>query len=403
MQAKSPKDRAMSDLMLIAVCNALLDPVVIVDPAGGIVAANPALCNLLGYGAGEVRGRDIGHLAPPHRRREQALQLRQSLEGAKIVAISSELQTRDGLLIPVLQTLSPFRARDGADPLVVWTFTQSRAPDPSIERLNLILESQAHPRESASDRRDTATQPEVSGRPGVAKALRLSRGQLRLLSQKTLELLENDRQVIAKELHDSIGASLAAIKFSLEGWLEVYGDRLPSPEIPFERIIAHIVETIKETKRISANLRPSTLDDLGLLATAKWFCRNLSGLYQGIRITPRFEISEGQIPEALKIVLYRVMQEALSNAAKHSGAQDVQVTLGLREGWLEMTVSDDGSGFDPERVMGAGDTLSGFGIHSMRQRVEICNGRFEIRSRVGQGTRIRVRLPLEAGDGEDPV
>jgi signal transduction histidine kinase len=285
--------------------------------------------------------------------------------------------------------------------VVLWTFTQSRAPDPSIERLNLILESQAHAQDGHLERRDTALPAEVTERRGVAKALRLSRGQLRLLSQKTLELLENDRQVIAKELHDSIGASLAAIKFSLEGWLEVYGDRLPSPEIPFERIIAHIGQTIKETKRISANLRPSTLDDLGLLATAQWFCRDLSGLYQGIRITPRFEVVEEQIPEALKIVFYRVMQEALSNAAKHSGAEEVQVTLGLRDGGLEMTISDDGSGFDLERVMGAGDTLSGFGINSMRQRVEICNGSFEIRSRPGQGTRIRVRLPMEAGEGGD--
>jgi PAS domain S-box-containing protein len=391
----------MPESPLIAVCNVLLDPVVVVNTAGGIVAANPALCDLLGYRAGEVRGRDIGHLTPPHRRREQAQQLRQSLRGVKVVAASSELQTRGGLLIPVLQTLSPFRPRDGTDPLVVWTFTQSRAPDPSLERLNLILESQAHAQDGHLDRRDTALRGEVIERRGVAKALRLSRGQLRLLSQKTLELLENDRQVIAKELHDSIGASLAAIKFSLEGWLEVYGDRLPSPEIPFERIIAHIGETIKETKRISANLRPSTLDDLGLLATAKWFCRDLSGLYQGIRITPRFEVGEEQIPEALKIVLYRVMQEALSNAAKHSGAEEVQVTLGLRVGGLEMTISDDGSGFDLERVMGAGDTLSGFGINSMRQRVEICNGSFEIRSRPGQGTRIRVRLPMEAGEGEN--
>ncbi|MGD8542380.1 MAG: PAS domain S-box protein [Desulfobacteraceae bacterium] len=391
----------MPESPLIAFCNALLDPVVVVDTAGGILAANPALCDLLGYRAGEVRGWDIGHLTPPHRRREQAQQLRQSLRGVKIVAASSELQTRDGLLIPVLQTLSPFRPRDGADPVVLWTFTQSRAPDPSIERLNLILESQAHAQDGHLERRDTALPAEVTERRGVAKALRLSRGQLRLLSQKTLELLENDRQVIAKELHDSIGASLAAIKFSLEGWLEVYGDRLPSPEIPFERIIAHIGQTIKETKRISANLRPSTLDDLGLLATAQWFCRDLSGLYQGIRITPRFEVVEEQIPEALKIVFYRVMQEALSNAAKHSGAEEVQVTLGLRDGGLEMTISDDGSGFDLERVMGAGDTLSGFGINSMRQRVEICNGSFEIRSRPGQGTRIRVRLPMEAGEGGD--
>ncbi|MFO7494613.1 MAG: PAS domain S-box protein [Desulfobacterales bacterium] len=388
---------------LIAFCNALLDPVVVVDPAGRIVAANPALCDLLGCSAAEAQGRDMGHLVPSHRRREQTRQLQACLRGATVDAVSSELQSREGHPIPVLQTLSPFRTQDGSGPLVVWTFKKSTARDPSLERLNLILESQVQSRDSALDQTVTALQAEVTERRSVEKALRRSRSQLRLLSQKTLELLESDRQVIAKELHDSIGASLAAIKFSLEGWLEVYGDRLPSPEIPFERIITHIVETIKETKRISANLRPSTLDDLGLLATAKWFCRNLSGLYGGIRITPRFEVEEREIPEALKIVLYRVMQEALSNAAKHSGSEEIQVALGLRDGFLEMTISDDGSGFDLDRVMGAGDTLSGFGINSMRERIEICNGRFEIRTRVGQGTRVRVCLPVESGNGEGPL
>jgi len=225
----------------------------------------------------------------------------------------------------------------------------------------------------------------------------MSRRQLRMLSQKTLELLESDRQMIAKELHDSIGASLAAIKFSLEGWLEMYGEQLPSNEIPFDRIITHIMETIKETKRISANLRPTTLDDLGLLATAQWFCRNLAGLYQGIRITPRFDVSEADIPEAMKIVVYRVMQEALSNAAKHGQAQNISVSLILIDGHLELTVTDDGCGFDRESVMGTEDTLSGFGINSMRERVEICDGRFDIRTRIGEGTRIHASLPVGSG------
>jgi signal transduction histidine kinase len=338
---------------------------------------------------------------PEHRRREQTRLLKACLQGAKIIAAPSELQHRNALLIPVLVTLTLFNAEDGQNPLVVWTFKKTSATDPSLERLKLILESKVESQDIALDKTVNALEAEISERQDVENELRMSHKQLRLLSQKTLELLENDRQVIAKELHDSIGASLAAIKFSLEGWLEVYGNRLPSPEIPFERIIAHIVETIKETKRISANLRPSTLDDLGLLATAKWFCRDLSGLYTGIRITPCFEVSESDIPEAFKIVLYRVMQEALSNAAKHSGAKEIQVVLTRAEGALEMTISDDGCGFDLDRIMDTDNALSGFGINSMRERIEICNGGFDIRTGLGDGTRVRVLLPLETGTFEN--
>ena len=293
----------MTPAPLLAVCSALMDPIAVVDFAGRIVAANPALCELLDYTAGQIQRRDLGLLAPANGRTEQARRLQACLRGEKIVAVASELQTRDARLIPVLQTLSPYRVEDAPEPLVVSSFMKTASQDPAIERLNLILENKVQSNKSALDQTVTALEAEVNERRGVEKELHMSRSQLRMLSQKTLELLESDRQLIAKELHDSIGASLAAIKFSLEGWLEVYGGRLPSPEIPFERIITHIVETIKETKRISANLRPSTLDDLGLLATAKWFCRNLSGLYAGIHITTRFEASEADIPEALKIVL----------------------------------------------------------------------------------------------------
>jgi signal transduction histidine kinase len=178
---------------------------------------------------------------------------------------------------------------------------------------------------------------------------------------------------------------------------------MPSPEISFERIISHIVETIKETKRISANLRPTTLDDLGLLATARWFCRDLAELYTDIRITPRFEVDEADIADDHKIVFYRVMQEALNNAAKHSGAQEIKVSLARSGDYIEMSVSDDGCGFDLARIMGAENALSGFGITSMRERIEICNGCFDIRTRAGGGTLVRAFLPAPKSTAEDVI
>jgi PAS domain S-box-containing protein len=377
---------------LITFCNTLLDPVAIVRPDGRLVLANQALRNLLGYHVNEAERLDIQAIWPNHRRREQAHRLQACLQGERVVAVPSELDSHDNGPIPVLMTISPFRTSEARHRLVALTFKQLTAAGPSRARLNRILGNNAGSRDITLDQTMNALQVEVEERRGVENELRLSRRQLRLLSQKTLELLENDRQVIAKELHDSIGASLAAIKFSLEGWLEVYGDQLPSPEIPFERIITHIVETIKETKRISANLRPSTLDDLGLLATARWFCRDLAGLYTDIRITPCFRVDEADIPEAYKIVFYRVMQEALNNAAKHSGAREIQVIITRSGDYLEMSVNDDGCGFDLEQVMGSENALSGFGINSMRERIEICDGCFDIRSREGEGTRVRAFL-----------
>jgi PAS domain S-box-containing protein len=376
-------------------CDALLDPVAIVNDKGHLVFLNRAMLALLGYSNADRASLDLASLMPAQRHPEQHRQFQACLQGKEIIAVPSELQTRDGRHVPALLTVSLFRPRPSDDPLLIWAFKQNPdASPPPLERLNLFLEDTIQSKEQILDHTVNALEAEASERREVEKELAMSRRQLRLLIQKTLELLESDRQMIAKELHDSIGASLAAIKFSLEGWMETYGEQLPSTEIPFDRIIRHIMETIKETKRISANLRPTTLDDLGLLATAQWFCRNLSGLYQGIQISPRFDVSEVDIPEALKIVLYRVMQEALSNAAKHGQARHIQVSLVLVDGYLELTISDDGCGFDQEMVLNSEDTLSGYGINSMRERVEICDGHFHIQTRIGEGTRIKASLPV---------
>ena len=140
-------------------------------------------------------------------------------------------------------------------------------------------------------------------------------------------MLESDRQSVAKELHDSIAASLAAIKFSLEGRLMDMKDPPVDGEMSFETIIAYLADTIKETKRISNGLRPLTLDDLGLLPTLTAYVRKLKEVYPHVKISQEIEIKEMDLPDPLKIVLYRVAQEALNNIHKHSGATKVSLRL----------------------------------------------------------------------------
>lgn len=211
---------------------------------------------------------------------------------------------------------------------------------------------------------------------------------VRRLSRKTLEMLESDRQSVAKELHDSIAASLAAIKFSLEGRLMDMKDPPADGEMSFETIIAYLAETIKETKRISNGLRPLTLDDLGLLPTLTAYVRKLKEVYPHVKISQEIEIKEMDLPDPLKIVLYRVAQEALNNIHKHSGATKVRLRLTRIGNTVELMVHDNGCGFDVEEALERNDPLSGYGLRSMRERVEISDGTFRIQSSEGSGTRI---------------
>ncbi|MCF8111030.1 MAG: PAS domain-containing protein [Desulfobacteraceae bacterium] len=217
--------------------------------------------------------------------------------------------------------------------------------------------------------------------------------ELRHLSHRMLDTLESDRQKIAKELHDSLGASLAAIKFSLEEKLAHMQPDPPDNIMSLENIISYLMDTIKETKRISASLRPTILDDLGLLATITWFCREFNTFYQDIKIIEQIDIEEEEIEEALKIVIYRIMQEAMNNAAKHARPETIVLCLKKNSGRIELAVTDDGCGFDPQSRLNSPDPMSGHGIQGMKERAKICGGEFRIQSKPGIGTAVSVSFP----------
>ena len=202
---------------------------------------------------------------------------------------------------------------------------------------------------------------------------------------------------MAKELHDGIGANLSAIKFIVEekqAQLEKSGLNLP---ISLKPIIAHLTDTIKETKSISARLRPSTLDDLGLNATISWYCREFSSYQDGIKIEYRIDVDEEKIPEDYKIVIYRIVQEAMNNAAKHADPSLIRIDTDFHNEHIRLVVEDNGTGFNIQKADSSDDPLSGYGLQSMRERTEIIGGTFEIDSQPGLGTRVEVLLPLAQG------
>lgn len=226
--------------------------------------------------------------------------------------------------------------------------------------------------------------------------------ELQNLSHRMIDTLESDRQKIAKELHDSLGASLAAIKFSLEEKLANMPPDPPDKIMSLENIVYYLTGTIKETKRISATLRPTILDDLGLLATITWFCREFSSFHQDIRIIEKMEIREELIEEPLKIVIYRIMQEAMNNAAKHGKPETISLNLQKNGDSVVLEIKDDGCGFDPKSRLNSTDPMSGHGIQGMRERAAVCGGKFEIHSRPGGGTTVKVSFSHPSCREDEP-
>ncbi len=222
----------------------------------------------------------------------------------------------------------------------------------------------------------------------MEEALRESQKELRLLSFQLMTAQENERKAIAQDLHDSIGQTLAAIKFALERKIHQIGRGEPPPGISIEDILAIVQGGIDETRRIMSNLRPSVLDDLGILATLNWFCREFEKVHPHIRISKESNLEEAEIPDSLKTVIFRVLQEAMNNIAKHSRADLIRLELKREERNLTFSVQDNGVGFDPRT------SPRGLGLASMKERVEISGGKFLVHSSRGQGTTLRAIWPI---------
>lgn len=221
------------------------------------------------------------------------------------------------------------------------------------------------------------------------EALRQSERQLRLLSAKLLETQENERRTIAQELHDSIGASLTAIRYGLEEKLQRMGKgNSPSEGISLEQIIRIVQDTTEEVHRISSNLRPSVLDDMGLFTAIRSICREFQAIQDGIRIETHIAVMEDEVKEPLGIVIYRILQEALNNALKHSGADIIHVGLRKTGSVLELCIRDNGQGFEMTDLLNQEDRTEGMGLVGMKDRAELSGGTIEIRSEKEAGTTI---------------
>lgn len=218
--------------------------------------------------------------------------------------------------------------------------------------------------------------------------LRESREELKLLASQLLSAQEDERKRIAREIHDSIGSSLSAVKFCVEN-AAVRLTENPEVRESFMTLSRAMEQAIDESRRIMSDLRPSLLDDFGIIATIGWFCRRFESIYADIPVEKNIRLEESQVPENLKIIIFRIIQEAMNNAAKHSRAGKISVDLSSEDGCIALRVSDDGVGFD--RAAASKGQGAKFGLTSMRERAELSGGEFEIESIREIGTTISVR------------
>lgn len=216
------------------------------------------------------------------------------------------------------------------------------------------------------------------------------------LAQRLIRTQEMERMHLARELHDEIGQALTSIKLNLQTMRRI-GDPALLAE-PIAESIDIVDRTLQKVRTMSLDLRPSLLDDLGLVPTLRWHL-DRQAQRSSLAIYFSGDHPQGRLPGEIETTCFRIVQEALNNVIRHARATTVAVDLSLVDGRVELSVRDDGEGFNVSEIRTASLAAGCLGLQGMEERVSLVGGAMEIRSTVSEGTEVIARIPLP-GDGE---
>ncbi|HEX4926616.1 MAG TPA: sensor histidine kinase [Burkholderiales bacterium] len=227
----------------------------------------------------------------------------------------------------------------------------------------------------------------------VNRELELSHERLRALSRRLLEIQEEERARLARDLHDDIGQALTALKIQVES-LRASGEAAQRGRVPqrVEECVETIQSTLERVRQLSLSLRPPQLDDLGLAAALR---SHLDRQARVAGLAPHFDADDAphDIAPETETACFRVAQEAITNVLRHARARNLWLRLYDSGGRLALSVRDDGMGFDAS-------TVRGLGLAGMEERTALAGGSLELRATPGSGTLVLATFPLEAGEAE---
>jgi PAS domain S-box-containing protein len=316
--------------------------------------ANPALCSMLGFSEEEMCSKHCVEFSPSEdAEKDWALfeQLRQGL--IDHYHLEKRFFRKDGSLIWGRLNISLMRDPAGLTPLVVVTLE------------------------------------DISGKRAAEERLQQSEANLQKLAGRLIQAQEEERAWIARELHDDISQRLALLAVNL-GRLK---QELPASAVEFSQGVAEASKEAEDlgsdVQALSHRLHPSKLELMGLARAAASFCGEFSDR-QKVAIDFHSENVPKDLSKDLSLCLFRVMQEALRNASKHSGSQHLQVSLVVESDEIHLTVQDAGVGFDAAEALKG----PGLGLTSMKERLKLVNGDFSVESQLQPGTTIHARVPL---------
>lgn len=331
----------------------------IVDSNGGIVSINETAAAMIGFKPEDLVDTLLTELVIDGRRELDEI-LIPSMKSGQLESFDLVLRGRTGRKSPLCVVPQPIEHTDGVTRSMLLVFT------------------------------------EKSNHNALLQTLQRSESQLQQFSNRLIAAHEVELKRVSSELHDGLGQALTMIKFMVEDVSRHIKDG--EPELG-SRVLDETVELLREAmcevRRISLELRPSSLDDLGLIPTIEWHCRNFQRAYRNLSLKLDLNVIEAEIPKVLKLDIYRIIQEALNNVAKHANASEIVLSLRVEHASLLLIIQDNGSGFDANQLYFEMVNRCGLGLKSMNERVESTGGVLLIQSGNG-GTTVDARWALQA-------
>lgn len=382
--------QAKSDDLLFILDHAPFGIVVNKGETGEVVYQNPELIRISGYPASEAGDVEsaLKALTPDHVDLQAKMEKLRRLEQAGGGIFLDEINTKDGVtkIIEMRTIVLPDRTRVG----ILIDVTRREEAEKALREINIDLENRVEKRTAELNEINRKLRWEIKERRKVEKELEHSREELRFLSEHLQRAREEERLGIAREVHDELGQLLSVMKIDASFLGQNAPRRTGHIKKQIESFETQIDGAIQAVRDICSRLRPSVLMHFGLSAAIEWYLEDLqkrTGLHCVSQIDAHVPVEETE----LALVLFRIMQEAMTNVLRHAEATEINVSLSVKDDDIILKIRDNGRGITRDQMI----KPQSFGLIGIRERVRFWGGISEFEGVPGKGTTITIAIPLK--------